>query len=148
MIVYILAIVGGILLLLLIIGLIAGEPEADDKEEKRTLYQKITNSDDPVKVFRKEQRGKLHELRKYAPSVMRNSVIMWLIQKLALLAIIGCILGVCYAVFSKDENLPMHRDVFLAVMLVSAVFFLLINVMAKMIRLRNKYIIRLEELID
>lgn len=101
---------------------------------------------DKYTAYREHQKNELKELRKYSPSVIRNSVLMWVIQ---IISLVGTFAGLCAIVYFAFVELEGYEQpVVLAVIISFTILMRVIHLFTQMIRFRNKYILRLEELIE
>jgi len=90
-------------------------------------------------------------IRQFQPSAIRNSIVMWLLQLLSFLGLIGCIGGgIAVLVNSVEKRNGMSADdsMLLCLLLSLALMLMLILKLAKMVRRRNAYILELNEVLD
>ena len=132
-ILYILAGIGVLFVLLILIGIFS-----EDESSNEELSQEN-------KTINKEREAELSRLRASAPSVIRNSIIIGIIQLFSLLASIAfLVLGIISIIKLFDPA----EQWFTILSFVASINFFLIYSICKMVRLRNKYIEDLNDFID
>lgn len=137
---YILAGIGGVLLLVLIIGFFTS-----DKEKEIQDVSEVYESTD-LKAYKAKQKEQLEQLYENAPSIIRSSVIMWLVQVLSALASLFVIIIVIMLEYN-DEIPVADKPVFYLGVVIIFLIFQFVRILARMIRTRNGYIMKLEEVI-
>jgi hypothetical protein len=101
---------------------------------------------DKYKELRKQQKYALHELRKSSPSLLRNSVLMFVVQIGSGVGTLACVVLTVGVSFNLIQGFD-HKYIYV---IFAGIFLLmrLLNHTARMVRVRNKYILSLEELIE
>lgn len=132
-ILYILAGIGVLFVLLVLIGIIS-----EDASSNKESYQENEK-------INKEREAELSNLRASSPSVIRNSIIMGIIQFFSLLATIAfLVLGIISIIKLFDPS----EQWFTILSFVASINFFLIYSICKMVRRRNKHIEDLNNFID
>lgn len=118
-----------------------------DNPSEEEVPQPLNEND--LNRFKREQATAFETLTHYAPSIIRSSIVMAIIQ---IIAISGFFIGICILVYvgftgvSFEEEGLDHQS-FMISLLIETSIMLMIFILARMVRRRNKYIIALENLL-
>jgi Na+/melibiose symporter-like transporter len=98
-----------------------------------------------LKAYKEKQRKDFREVSKNAPSVIRNSVGMWLMATIFPLAGAGLVALIIYMDLTEKID-PWLSKTFIVILLMISLFT--ISKLTRMVRRRNAYILDLEALLN
>lgn len=135
----ILAVIGGLFLLALIATLFSGDEEKINDMSKVELNDK--SSIEQIDHFKQRLKEELEEVRTHNLKHKQNQYVIWVFHILSWIMLPGSIFACVYSLINEIEHVPLAS-------MVALIFSLTVLKLTKMLIKRNKYINKLEKIIE